>query len=99
MRVYRLLAKFFPREFRQQFESELAADAAELLAAEHDRGRWLRLRLWLGLGVDAVSRGHAERCALRVRVQPRAGSMTSALGVELRQAWRSVAARPGFAAV
>ncbi len=95
MRIYRLLAKVFPRPFRHDFERELEATAAEMLRAEGARGPWHRLRLWSGLMADAITSGLAQRRALRDR-----GPLSVRfLGRELRQAFKALAARPASALV
>ncbi|MGE5834277.1 MAG: ABC transporter permease [Acidobacteriota bacterium] len=98
MKLYRLLARAFPPAFRRRYEDELAETAAELLQSEHSHGPWRRLRAWVGLSVDAVTRGLAERRAERVAAahpRPRLGrSMVS----ECRHAIRALAGRPIFSA-
>jgi putative ABC transport system permease protein len=93
MRFYRLLSKVFPRAFRRQYEEELERTAADLMRAEGAQGRLHRARLWVGLSADAVSRGLAERRA------ERHGGGVRSLVFEFRQAIRSLASRPGFAAI
>ena len=95
MRWYRLFSRVFPRRFRSDFEQELEATAADMLRAEGARGRGHRLHLRVGLLVDAVRSGLAQRRADRaVR-----GATRRSLAAEWRQAFRSVTARPGSAAI
>jgi predicted permease len=67
------------------------------MRAEGSKGRLHRARLWVGLSVDAVTRGLAERRAERSASKP--GHRMLALAAEWRQAVRALASRPGFAAI
>jgi putative ABC transport system permease protein len=93
MRVYRLLARIFPKEFRRQYADELESAANDLMRAEGARGPMHRARLWIGLWIDAIKRGLAERRA------ERHSPIVRPIAAEWRQAVRALAARPGFAAI
>src|SRR5688572_21112058 len=97
MGLYRLISKAFPRAFRREYAEELEAAAADLMRAEGAKGRLHRARLWIGLSVDAITRGLAERRAERPPANR--GHRMLALSAEWRQAVRALASRPGFAAV
>jgi putative ABC transport system permease protein len=97
MKVYRLLAKAFPPAFRRRYEAELEATAAELIRSEGSGGLLRRLRLWIGLSIDAVTRGLAERRAERAGAQVRT-HVARSIASECHQAVRAVVARPAFAA-
>ena len=89
MRLYRLLDRAFPPAFRRRYEAELAETAAELLQSERSSSPLRRLRIWVGLSVDAVTRGLAERRAERAAAHP-ARSVSRSIGTEARQAIRAL---------
>jgi len=96
MKLYRLLARAFPPAFRRRYEEELAETAAELLQSEQSRGPWRRLRVWVGLSVDAVARGLAERRAERVATAQPRPRLGRSIASECRHAVRALAGRPIF---
>lgn len=98
MKLYRLLARAFPPAFRRRYEEELAATAAELLQSEHSHGPWRRLRAWVGLSVDAVTRGLAERRAERLATAHPRPRLGRSMAAECRHAIRALAGRPIFSA-
>jgi putative ABC transport system permease protein len=98
VKLYRLLARAFPPAFRRRYEEELAETAAELLQSEHSHGPWRRLRAWVGLSVDAVTRGLAERRAERAATTPPRSRLGRSMVSEYRHAIRALAGRPVFSA-
>jgi putative ABC transport system permease protein len=96
VRFYRILARIFPRAFREDFERELEATASDMLHAEGARGRGHRLRLWTGLVTDAIRSGLAQRRAERGGRRRFPGR---SLARDCRQAIRATTARPGSAAI
>jgi putative ABC transport system permease protein len=95
MRIYRWLSKCFPAAFRDQYQAELEAAAADLIGDEGAKGRLRRARLWAGLWIDAVTRGIVERRSEAAKRAPLWRSITS----ETRQAIRAIVSRPGLAVI
>lgn len=95
MRAYRWMAKCFPKKFRSRYEADLEAAAADLLQDEGSKGPLRRARLWIGLWMDAVTRGIAER---RSEGGERA-SLIRSVASESRQAFRAIRSRPALAAI
>ncbi|TAK14141.1 MAG: FtsX-like permease family protein, partial [Acidobacteria bacterium] len=90
MRVYRWLSKCFPAAFRAEYQAELEAAAADLLNDEGAKGPLRRARLWIGLYVDAITRGFAERRS----ASPARASLMRSMTSEWRQAVRATLSRP-----
>ena len=94
MKRYRLLLRCYPRQFRDRYGAEMQRTFAQMLAdarARHGAGG--ALLVWLGATRDAIARGVAERRQLRSSSKGRAMDTFAA---DLRQAFKSLRARPGL---
>ena len=59
-RLFRLLLRVFPGEFRREFGGDMAADFQDQRAAARRRGLSATARVWLRTGADFVRRGPRE---------------------------------------
>jgi putative ABC transport system permease protein len=59
-RLYRLVVRFYPQEFREQFGGDMTAAYRAARADAEARGRVGVLEFWLGLGTDALVRAPVE---------------------------------------
>ena len=98
-RLYALLLRAYPREFRKRFAADMTAAFLQLAAERRARGGLLALwTLWLRTLVDVAVNAAGERRAPRAR-HGRAGSMTMAphsLMQDLRYAARTMRRAPGL---
>jgi putative ABC transport system permease protein len=82
-RLFRLLLRFFPAEFRREFGSNMAADFEDQRAMARRQGALATLRVWLRTSVDLFRRGPQEHLDVMQR--------------DLRRALRVLRCRPALA--
>ena len=84
-RLFRLVTRLYPAEFRERFGREMEAAYREARADAAARGRHGTLQFWIGVAVDALVRAPGEH--MRILLQ------------DLRQAARSLRRAKLFALV
>jgi predicted permease len=102
-RLYRLLLRAYPADFRGRFaaamEATFAADHARLATAPSRT----RVAFWLATATEALTFGIRERWVARGRRHPvpvtRGASMLSTLWTDVRYAWRALRAAPVVSAI
>lgn len=112
LRVYRILLRSFPPEFRQVYGGDLEAAFCDEMSAQGGGSVMGRIRFWLWTVADTVGQGVRERIArlsgrspappprrpLREALPWSAGGLVQMGVQELRYAVRSLSRRPGFSA-
>jgi putative ABC transport system permease protein len=105
LRAYRLLLRAYPRAFRREFAAEMEAIFEERYAAARRRGSRAVASLWLRSAWDTLANSVPERLEQwrdpppERSLTPPKGGLVDTLAQDLRYSVRSLAARPGFAAV
>ena len=100
MRLYRLLLRIFPRDFRARFGADMADVFADRLRAARTRGLVAVLALWMRTAADAIAHGIAERRAADRSTEhfPLRSPMRDSFVQDARYAIRAFRRRPGFTA-
>jgi hypothetical protein len=105
LRAYRLLLRAYPRAFRREFAAEMEAIFEERYVAARRRGSRAVASLWLRSAWDTLANSVPERLEQwrdlppQPSLTPPKGGLVDTLAQDLRYSVRSLAARPGFAAV
>jgi len=98
MKLYRLLLRLFPRDFRARFGDDLVDVLADRRRAARAQGPLARGRFWLRAAVDLAAHGLAER-RHRTRISQRRDSMLGAWKQDVMFGWRTFRRSPGTAVI
>ena len=94
MKPYRWLLRCYPRAFRDRYGAEMERTFAQMLReARARRGLPGAALAWSGAAGDAIARGIAER---RIQRSHSRGNTMDNFFADLRQAFKSLRARPGL---
>jgi predicted permease len=97
-RVYRLLMRLFPAEFRERFGADLLDLFHDKRRVARNRGAAALVRFWVRIVTDAAITAVAERFSPS-QVTPERGPLVEGLFQDLRYALRMIARRPALSII